>query len=251
MGLLTNHWIYYYQKKQIFAIIKEMRKKKQTKNIKKFFVLGIFVVCVVLVLNFISNKKIIPHQNIVDTKISLYSDKNINSSATETNPEFKHLVFDTLPEKKSSLFSHQIAAVFKSLKSIITREEKNKKETKESGSWIWTPIMQMSPNYTESILTEAKINGVNVMYLSIDSYLDIFTMKKGTIEGEELSFSDDPAEKRKYLEALHNKFCGTCHDSSQAFGYLTRCTVCHIGVKGFDKMNEGTSGSKEHGKTGH
>ncbi len=88
--------------------------------------------------------------------------------------------------------------------------------------------------------------------LSCEScHKDVFTMKKGTIEGEELSFSDDPAEKRKYLEALHNKFCGTCHDSSQAFGYLTRCTVCHIGVKGFDKMNEGTSGGKEHGKTGH
>ncbi len=74
--------------------------------------------------------------------------------------------------------------------------------------------------------------------LSCEScHKEVFTMKRGTIEGESLIFSDDPAEKRKYLEVLHNKFCGTCHDSNQAFGYLTRCTVCHIGVKGFDALN--------------
>ncbi len=76
-------------------------------------------------------------------------------------------------------------------------------------------------------------------------------MKRGTVEGEALIFSDDPAEKRKYLVNLHNKFCGTCHDSSQAFGYLTRCTVCHIGVKGFDTMNGDAKSSDAHGKSGH
>jgi c(7)-type cytochrome triheme protein len=80
---------------------------------------------------------------------------------------------------------------------------------------------------------------------------EVFSMKKGTIEGEELIFSNDPAEKRKYLTTLHNKFCGTCHDSSQAFGYLTRCTVCHIGVKGFNEMNSGTKTGDAHGKSGH
>ncbi len=88
--------------------------------------------------------------------------------------------------------------------------------------------------------------------LSCEScHKEVFAMKRGTVEGEELIFSDDPAEKRKYLEALHNKFCGTCHDSSQAFGYLTRCTVCHIGVKGFNKMNDGDKSSNGHGKSGH
>lgn len=88
--------------------------------------------------------------------------------------------------------------------------------------------------------------------LSCEScHKEVFTMKRGTIEGEELIYSDDPAEKRKYLETLHNKFCGTCHDSSQAFGYLTRCTVCHIGVKGFNQMNGDTPGNDAHGKNGH
>jgi len=89
--------------------------------------------------------------------------------------------------------------------------------------------------------------------LSCEScHKDVFTMKRGTVEGESLIFSDDPAEKRNYLEALHNKFCGTCHDSSQAFGYLTRCTVCHIGVKGFAAMNGDAESDDAHEKkSGH
>jgi c(7)-type cytochrome triheme protein len=80
---------------------------------------------------------------------------------------------------------------------------------------------------------------------------EVFTMKQGNVAGEGLANSEDPAEKRKYLENLHNKYCGTCHDSSQAFGYLTRCTVCHIGVKGYDKMHDGGKKSDGHGKSGH
>lgn len=80
---------------------------------------------------------------------------------------------------------------------------------------------------------------------------EVFTMKQGTIAGEELIHSENPAEKRKYLEDLHNKYCGTCHDSSQAFGFLTRCTVCHIGVKGYDRMQGGGQKKDAHGKSGH
>lgn len=78
--------------------------------------------------------------------------------------------------------------------------------------------------------------------LSCEScHKDVFAMKKGTVESQELITSDDPVEKRKHLVTLHNKFCGTCHDSSQAFGYLTKCTVCHVGVKGYDKMDAGSN----------
>lgn len=80
---------------------------------------------------------------------------------------------------------------------------------------------------------------------------DVFVMKKGSIEGEELIHSENPAEKRKYLENLHNKYCGTCHDSSQAFGYLTRCTVCHIGLKGLEQKTGGAKKEDTHGKSNH
>ena len=88
--------------------------------------------------------------------------------------------------------------------------------------------------------------------LSCEScHKEVFTMKKGTVEGQELVLSDNPAEKRKYLENLHNKYCGTCHDSSQAFGYLTRCTVCHIGVKGLRNMSGNDEKDEIHGKSKH
>ncbi len=89
--------------------------------------------------------------------------------------------------------------------------------------------------------------------LSCEScHKDVFVMKKGDVEHQEQIKSEDPAEKRVYLEKLHSKYCGKCHDSSQAFGYLTRCTVCHIGVKGLDAMNGGSDkGEGGHGKSNH
>ena len=103
----------------------------------------------------------------------------------------------------------------------------------------------------KSVVFDHKIH-VTKAKLSCEScHKEVFTMKRGTVEGEQLVFSDDPREKRKYLETLHNKFCGTCHDSSQAFGYLTRCTVCHIGVKGFDQIDGGDTPKDAHGKSGH
>ena len=70
----------------------------------------------------------------------------------------------------------------------------------------------------------------------------VFSMKKGGVAAQKPVKSDDRAEKRQYLVDLHKKYCGTCHDSSQAFGYLTRCTVCHIGVKGLGlEADEATS----------
>ncbi len=88
--------------------------------------------------------------------------------------------------------------------------------------------------------------------LSCEScHKDVFVMEQGHVADSELASSDDPAVKREYLEALHTKFCGTCHDSSQAFGYLTRCTVCHIGVKGYNEMQGGDAKQDAHGKSGH
>ena len=156
-----------------------MRKKKQTKNVKKYFVIGMGPILSVVILNSVFKDGYIPHQNIVDTKISLYSDKHITPKAIETNPTFKNIAFDIPPKEKNYFFIHQIAAVFKSFKSVISQKEKTEKNQREYGSWIWTPIMQMTPDYVEKTLSDAKTNGVNVIYLSIDSYLDIFTMEKG------------------------------------------------------------------------
>ena len=79
---------------------------------------------------------------------------------------------------------------------------------------------------------------------------EVFAMKKGTIEETEQT-SAASGDKREYLEKLHNKYCGTCHDASQAFGYLTRCTVCHIGVKGNDALQGGDQKKDGHGESKH
>lgn len=79
---------------------------------------------------------------------------------------------------------------------------------------------------------------------------EVFKMKVGSIAENELAKAT-PEDKRAYLEELHNKYCGTCHDSSQAFGYLTRCTVCHIGVKGFDELPGNKKKEDAHGAAKH
>ncbi|MDZ7642469.1 MAG: c(7)-type cytochrome triheme domain-containing protein [Desulfurivibrio sp.] len=77
---------------------------------------------------------------------------------------------------------------------------------------------------------------------------EVFTMKKGSIEEAERqrSLGTDEESKRKYLEDLHNRYCGSCHDADQAFGYLTRCTVCHVGVKGYRELTGETETDQAH-----
>ena len=79
---------------------------------------------------------------------------------------------------------------------------------------------------------------------------EVFAMKIGSMEEAEKS-APNQGDKREYLEKIHNKYCGTCHNASQAFGYLTRCTVCHIGVKGqnavqCDDQKKQKSGDSKH-----
>lgn len=56
----------------------------------------------------------------------------------------------------------------------------------------------------------------------------LFEMATGTAEANE-DFTMASLYKGKY--------CGACHDGNTAFASNTRCTVCHIGVKGFNKKN--------------
>lgn len=40
------------------------------------------------------------------------------------------------------------------------------------------------------------------------------------------------------MESLYaGKYCGACHDGDMAFASNKRCTFCHIGVKGFDRLH--------------
>jgi c(7)-type cytochrome triheme protein len=61
-----------------------------------------------------------------------------------------------------------------------------------------------------------------------DCHSDVFEMEVGAAEHHPEHFT---------MEALYEgKYCGACHDGDLAFASNTRCTACHIGVKGFDRM---------------
>jgi hypothetical protein len=168
-------------------------KKKRNFNSKKIFITGIVIVCSVGVLSLIFNtaEQSVPHQNLVDMKISQYSDKHITQNAIKTDSEFKNIAFETPPAETIPLFSNQIAAVIRAFKLLIKSPAAEQTGPKEYGTWIWTPVMEMTQTYIDSIITEAKANNMNTIYISIDSYLDIFVMQKGTErERQKKLFSD-------------------------------------------------------------
>lgn len=77
--------------------------------------------------------------------------------------------------------------------------------------------------------------------LSCDSCHDaIFEMAAGTAQ-EKPDFTMDSLYKGKY--------CGACHDGNMAFASNTRCTTCHVGVKGYNRLTG--ADAKKSGKAGH
>ncbi|MBM9518785.1 cytochrome c3 family protein [Desulforhopalus vacuolatus] len=58
---------------------------------------------------------------------------------------------------------------------------------------------------------------------------DLFVMEAGTAEQNE-DFN---------MQSMYDgKFCGSCHNGETAFAANTRCTACHIGVLGVERMNK-------------
>lgn len=68
---------------------------------------------------------------------------------------------------------------------------------------------------------------------------DLFVMQAGTAEE-----NDDFT-----MESLYDgNYCGACHDGNTAFASNTRCTTCHIGVRGYARlMGEENESASEDG----
>lgn len=49
----------------------------------------------------------------------------------------------------------------------------------EYGSWVWVSPRTMTPSYRDWVIRSAVENNINVLYLTIDDYLDVYTMKDG------------------------------------------------------------------------
>lgn len=111
-------------------------------------------------------------RDIVYTK--QYSDRIITENAKISDERFKNITFF----KKDNLLSNAISSWLQSDKVL-------ENGSLEKGTWLWTPIKYITPQYRDSIISGAKKNGINVIYLSIDSYLDIFVMPEGADKDRE------------------------------------------------------------------
>jgi c(7)-type cytochrome triheme protein len=69
---------------------------------------------------------------------------------------------------------------------------------------------------------------------------DLFIMKNGAAQE-----NDDFVMASLY----EGNYCGACHDGSTAFASDTRCTSCHIGVRGYARL-KGEGSDSTHG-SGH
>ena len=153
-----------------------VKRKTKSKKVISTFILAFFVVVFLFVSLDIDESA--PHTNPIDTKISQHSNRNITPNAIITNQKFKDLAFESV-SPKNYLLKNQIATAIRSLKYLTLIFSDKEDATPEHGTWIWTPTLQMSEDYIDSIIIGAKENNINAIYLSIDSYLDIFALPKG------------------------------------------------------------------------
>ena len=98
------------------------------------------------------------------------------------------------------------------------------------------PIVWTKP--VKTVIFTHKIHTMGAGLECDSCHDDIFEMAAGTAEE-----NDDFT-----MESLYNgKYCGACHDGDTAFASNTRCTTCHIGVRGFNKMNKAAESETESG----
>ncbi len=138
--------------------------------------------------------------NIVDEHFSQFSDKNITQAAMVADPSFQRMAFASAP-RQDKVLPDQFASVFRAFRLLFA--DKQKKGPEEYGTWIWTPILQMNEEYMRTIIGGAKEQGVNVLYLSIDSYLDIYTLPD----------SLDKEKKKKQFSDVLDQFLSIAKES--------------------------------------
>ncbi|TSC70422.1 MAG: hypothetical protein CEO12_356 [Parcubacteria group bacterium Gr01-1014_46] len=98
-----------------------------------------------------------------------YSDTHITENAKVTDEKYKDLSLSS----KDNLLSNAIS-------SLIRRSDMVASDNLlENGTWLWTPTLNITPQYRDLIILGARENSISTIYLSLDSYLDIFVMPSG------------------------------------------------------------------------
>ncbi|HCR52695.1 TPA: hypothetical protein DIV48_03590 [Candidatus Kaiserbacteria bacterium] len=98
-----------------------------------------------------------------------YSDAHITENAVVADPRFKDIA---IPRRISFLAS--VLPGFPPSRSFAPDTSEP-----EQGTWLWTPTLDITPQYRDAVIAEARNNGIRNIYLSIDSYLDIYVMPDG------------------------------------------------------------------------
>lgn len=159
------------------------KKQKRAKNI--FIALGAIAILVTSANFILSRERKETTLKPIPFKAAQYSDKNITQNAIAADLRFKNLAFEKVSEQ--NVISDQFASVIKALIMFFKKPQ----APRESGTWAWTPVSLMSNSYIESVVAETKKNEIDVIYLAVDSYLDIFVMPESAYRDSlEKDFSD-------------------------------------------------------------
>jgi c(7)-type cytochrome triheme protein len=98
------------------------------------------------------------------------------------------------------------------------------------------PIVWVKP--VKSVVFDHKVHTMEAGLDCDSCHDDLFEMEAGVAE-----------ENEDFTMATLNEggYCGSCHDGDTAFASDTRCTTCHIGVRGHARLlGEGAAVQKAH-----
>lgn len=97
------------------------------------------------------------------------------------------------------------------------------------------PIVWTKP--VKSVVFEHKVHTMGAELDCDSCHDDLFEMEAGLAEENE-DFT---------MQTLYDGgYCGACHDGDTAFASNTRCTACHIGVRGHARLMGGGESKDAH-----
>ncbi len=96
------------------------------------------------------------------------------------------------------------------------------------------PIVWVKP--VKAVVFEHKIHTMGAGLECDSCHDDLFVMEAGAAE-----------QKEDFTMATlyEGGYCGSCHDGSTAFASNTRCTACHIGVRGNARLHKESSANEK------
>lgn len=121
-----------------------------------------------------------------------YSDTHITKNAIATDRRFTDLA---VVDKEDFLASVG--------NSFETATPAPGADQPEKGVWLWTPIFNLTPTYWDSVIAGAKKTGIRNIYLSIDTYLDIYVMPEGP----------EKETKKKAFDGILESFITAAHEN--------------------------------------